>query len=1365
MTCNINSPIGDIAEAVNKNITDFIKKPETLNDVKDTFDFLNSILEYKVINKEQLKNKKLAGIEDQIRIINIKGTDVNLEETFTAEGKLKFIQKKGVEKAKEIQAKEESVFKKDTGTLIHKGIELLLPYMIKEKYSNNFVLPKHMVAKSLNDIKNETGLSDQRITELLQMVDALLKQSVDIQKNIDPKGKMLISSEQKLLNNNKTAGTADLVVVYSNLNYSHYDFKTVYPNKYYLDKSGNIKDHNYLPFYKYDDWNLQIPKSNSALSNVVKLNKQIHSRIIPIQVTEVIENDKPTGRIQSIKTFVNNKDYLSQIPIQEQTHIEILDEQIRKLNALKTNAQIELDKKPEYSKQIELKAKIQTLTNAINKIIVDKDISILVDDYTKLIKSFSKIEDDVVVGLKAKLTDKTQEDYIDNLDYLNNLLSEIKAFKTVLTVSQMYYKEIGLSEKDTKEYLSKIKVLSNNIDILAVKLQEESFTRTNLDPEAVSKITAVGKLSLMFDRFSQINHPIFIEAKRLLDVANAKKQVALGKFKEELSKITKDLEKWGVKNGLKGFEIFDKLIDTNTGNLYGKYSKEFIKNRDKALQDKDAKFMSKYYIKKENADEIFKKNLKRHIDNNNLDEKNAKDKKKIDEWIEQNNPNAMLFNSRYFSIYYEINPKEEESIYSNEYRYIKSQPELMAYYNFWTKNMRNFRWELGFGKDYNELPDNFVPWIRADIVEQFFTNGLSASLANFQRSITSIFDIQDDNTIKGNAYNTINKSNPETGEEIYSIPQLFLSPLKNKDGLIDKTLKSYDLSKSLYLFAEMAYNYQYMSEIEGNVNALSQMVQTQGVVLENKDGKIVKTLGNAYSKVTGAQLDEAQAFKALVNYQMYGLRYQDKILSDKAKNIIQTAKQFQVAQQLAFSPITQTSAYFAAKANTFFEGVKNYYYTKEQYNNSVKIWTDLSTVGKYIKFTGEGLVSSITGDSNIDAIKYRALLNFINPVNKSKEHLASELGSNDIKNLLDKDLGFLGFRKGSEKLDIIIFLSLLQNYGMSSDGKFMRLESLKKIEPEGKSLLDSVKVVNEKLVIPGIVDEKGDVNFENFVKVKNLISSVSAGIKGEMTNEDINVANTTLLGSILMTYKNWLPSLIKERYGSTAYNPTTNTITIGKTNALWLNDISNLSPESRNVLGILKHSLVLSSKLLLDIGTFGYFKQFKVNEERAVQLLQEFKNKHPNNKEIQNYSLDDYIAYMQGQIRSQIVELRMYTFFLLGIMLLGADWDDDDQADAKETYLGRTAFRLMNRVTRELGFFYGSDALETFSKSSIPVTSLLFDFGKFLSNTVDVAVEDITGEEDKRDKTPRFYYFSKLFPGHKILNAIETFEQDEKRDK
>ena len=348
---------------------------------------------------------------------------------------------------------------------------------------------------------------------------------------------------------------------------------------------------------------------------------------------------------------------------------------------------------------------------------------------------------------------------------------------------------------------------------------------------------------------------------------------------------------------------------------------------------------------------------------------------------------------------------------------------------------------------------------------------------------------------------------------------------------------------------------------------------------------------------------------------------------------------------------------------------------------------------------------------------------------------------------------------------MIIFLSLMQNYGMSSDGKFIQLESLKKIEPEAKSLLNSIKVVNEKLVIPGIIDEKGDVNFDNFVKVKNLISSVSAGIKGEMTSEDMNVANTTLTGSLLMTYKNWLPTLIKERYGNTNYNPTTNTITIGKSNALWLNDIGNLSPESRNVLGILKHTLVISSKLLLDISTFGYFKQFKVNEERAAQLLQAFKNKHPGNKEIQNYSLDDYIRYMQGQIRSQIVELRMYSIFLMGLMLLGADWDDDDKPDYKETYLGRTMFRLTNRVTRELGFFYGSDALETFSKSSIPVTGLLFDFGKFLSNTVDVAVEDITGEEDKRDKSPRFYYFSKLFPGNKLLSVIETFEQDQKKEK
>ena len=119
--------------------------------------------------------------------------------------------------------------------------------------------------------------------------------------------------------------------------------------------------------------------------------------------------------------------------------------------------------------------------------------------------------------------------------------------------------------------------------------------------------------------------------------------------------------------------------------------------------------MSKYFIKKANADETFKKNRKRYIDESNLDEKNAKDKKKIDEWVEKNSPEALMFNPSFYRIYYELNPKEEETIYSNEYKYIKSQPELLEYYNFWTKSMRNFRWELGFGKDYDELPDNFVP--------------------------------------------------------------------------------------------------------------------------------------------------------------------------------------------------------------------------------------------------------------------------------------------------------------------------------------------------------------------------------------------------------------------------------------------------------------------------------------------------------------------------------------------------------------------------------------------------------------------------------------------------------------------------------
>ena len=379
--------------------------------------------------------------------------------------------------------------------------------------------------------------------------------------------------------------------------------------------------------------------------------------------------------------------------------------------------------------------------------------------------------------------------------------------------------------------------------------------------------------------------------------------------------------------------------------------------------------------------------------------------------------------------------------------------------------------------------------------------------------------------------------------------------------------------------------------------------------------------------------------------------------------------------------------------------------------------------------------------------------------------MSTELGSNNIKNLLDKDLGFIGFRKGSEKIDTIIFLSMMQNYGINKEGKLGRLESLKKTDKDVKSLLDSIEVVNDKLVIPGIINEKGEVNYENYSRMRNQVINVSAGIKGEMNEQDINSVNTTLIGNMLMTYKNWLPSLIKERYGNTKYDPTTKSIKIGKANALWLNDLGNLKPEQRNILGLASHVGKQMGKLVLDIATFGYLKQFKVNEQRAAQLLQAYKDKYPNIKEIQDYTLDDYIEYMQGQIRSQVVELRVYAGFIALLALLGGDWDDDGDKDYKETYMGRTIFRTMNRVHRELGFFYGSDALEMVSKNSIPVFSLLFDGMDLVAQVFDESRDAIAGENSKNDQRDISTAFLRMFPGiNKAGQTIEIFDKDKKRD-
>jgi hypothetical protein len=678
-------------------------------------------------------------------------------------------------------------------------------------------------------------------------------------------------------------------------------------------------------------------------------------------------------------------------------------------------------------------------------------------------------------------------------------------------------------------------------------------------------------------------------------------------------------------------------------------------------------------------------------------------------------------------MYYEIKPEVREEIYSPEFKRINSTPALKRYYDFWIDSMKEFRGLFGIYNDYTEIPKNFIPNFRADLVENMFRDGFMK--ATWEHIVSAFTATQDDTTfgeVSIDSYQDVN-----TGEILTQIPKWGIQKIRNKNGYIDNGLKSYDLTKVLYTFAEVAYNYDSMSKIEADMDILSMMIAQEGVIQKTQNGKVITTLSGQYSKLTGNQLDVVSAFKQHVLYSLYGVKDQTKMNKDTAKTLM-TLNQMYVFSKLALSPVTQAAASLSAKVNQYYEGVKGHYFNKSQKREAEK------DIAKILTDKGE-LV--------------RAALGYFEFSGKSTSIMATELPSNKILNLSQRGLAMIGFRKGSEWLANTNGLAMLRNYGIDEQGNVRRLAITK-----GKSLYERMSIKNGEFNIEGLT-------LDGYTQFRNTVIQVSRSINGELSDADGRIIQMNVYGKMFMTFKSWLPDLVRERFSSVSYRGISDEVVIGRLNAIWKN--TNITAEDKKWYTIIAEILLNSLKLLTDIATFGIHDKFKLklNEERVIQLLNDFKAQNPNNEKIQAYSVEDFREYMQGQIRAGVTELRTYLTFVALVLAFGADWDDDGEPEWKNNLATRAAYRTINRVRRELGFFYGSEGVSILTKNSVPLSGALVDLINLTSNTFDEARDDIFGENSPYEKADRFHYTFKLIPGARsfidLLVLDETAEGKE----
>jgi hypothetical protein len=1317
-TCDINMSGSQLADIIRNHMAAnlFSGKAETQQEAINRMQLFDRLLESKELGDRRGYGVKGISIDQAL-----------IEETFTTEGSKKFERKKGTAKAKEINENPFSIAQRDTGTYLHKTLEDIIGTLATSIYKDK-VLIRDGSYKSIKELRAESKLSEEQFNTLYKTAERLIKDSIETQKQKDPTGKVYIAPEQRLMASTKLAGTADLIFLYSDVTADHYDYKSMSPkgdSVRYIDGKQTITSAGWIPYYKYEDWNLQLPKTTHALENVIGINRVERSRIVPMQLQLESKDGKPTGKIRQLETFATANEFLSQIPIKETTTDTELNKRLNYLTTLKNNFAIELGESGTSRERKEyLRERINKLTRAINSIIVDKDVKNLVDDYTAVIRKYASFDNKRFPALKnisdQKIDDKTNINYLELQEH-RELLQELTLISSIIGASYEFYDRMDITDEEYAKYRGQIERLQNNISILVNQLQNELFKRVSLTDTSLEEIekgdNPINAVSKLFNTFGEIQHPVFREAFDKISLAESKAKVDLQNFKEELNTAAVELENYGKSIGLGLLKVYDKLINKETGRLYAMHSSGFYETLKLAMENRNPEFIDKHFKLKEDAEKRHTEWVLSIINKRGLTKDNTKEINKI---IEANKLEDVKFDSNNFYRYYELKPEIKQSlsseIYSPEYIEIQKTPALKNYYEFWTTSMRKFRKLTGMNNDFNALPDNFIPYFRAGLIEQMFQGGLPKAM--FEKFM-SIFREQGDNSEFGYMAELAKRRNVLTNEVEHDIPLFGLHPLYNKEGVLDNQLKSYDLTNVLYTFADAAFNYNHYKAIEAEITVLGDMVQHFGVKSVESNGKIRKTLGDAYTKLTGQQLEEYRLYLNMIKFHVYGIKEQGDVINKDITNTLSKLNNMQRYNKMAWDPIIQASASLSSKVMSYYEGVKGHYYTTKMMGKSEKL-----LVQTFTDKEGEGKLVT-------------AVLQYFEFDGKHSSIKASELPSNSLISLAKRGLAFIGFRKGSEWIDNSIGLSMMQNYGIDANGRLKRLKMLPK---DSKSLLELSSIKDGKLEIQGLTIE----GYNWFV---NAVRGVSRTIKGELSENDQRAINFTILGKLGMTYKNWLPDLYKEHFNGVKYNNYTDTVTIGRINAIYENLKDD---ESKKFLLLNQAAWIGLGKLALDVPlsmlTLGKVRISKANEGRARALFEKFKSDNLYDKRIQEYTYEEFLDYYNGQIKAGVAELSvLLTMILLG-MLAGGDWDDDGKKDYQQYLALNWTYRTLNRVKRELGFFYGSEGFDILFQTSFPVTSVALDGKKAIINFIDEAYHDIAGIDDNKDRTGYFHYTSKQIP-------------------
>ena len=1250
-----------------------------------------------------------------------------------------------IDEIEQIRSRPKSVKSREAGTALHATGQKLMELFASKMDGVNLVdlldegtTPRTVSSRA--EILKESGLTEPMFQKFEAHVKSLLDDIVKVQKEINDSESVDLMTEVRLFDpTTDTAGTVDILFLFSDNTAAIYDYKFMSPSteSAIVELEKGAPKLVALPYTekKLENFDSQIAFYSKVLRDQYGVADIKRSRIIPAHIdfkwVKGTPNEISTFNIgEEDNAFLRHRAVTEELSDYEDVNRKLQDiyKRIEKLKGKRGTKAI--------SERMFLQETAQELLMQGNFANVLLTINDTVDTINKNID----------------INDKTNINYI-TFNELMHYRDVLSIFQDIEDATIRMRNDLQSSKKNVEEIEDNIKsmdsIVSNAMETLNAKLKERFDTESRLQTDYSGTETGT------FDnlrRMDLIDNPWFKEAKNLINVADRKTFLDTETLRQKWVALENSINEWG--NGDSSL-AYNRLIKDTGKQLFlvPMFKSEFREEVAEKITDKEntvknvAWMKERFQIKegaKEKYDELLRAKIKDlKVTATNKESYNASLKRFKNQYDVFSNDNAWL--SRSYFRFLELKPEYAEKVWSDEYAFLneKGNEPLLNYYNEWKAQIREFKDILEIEHDI-KLSENMIPSLRAGLVEKIAIGEVSKDLVTDWVSRGFVIKEDEDDRSGGTKENTV--------------PLPGVRPLVNTKGEVVSDLVSKDLTRSMYLFGSGVYNYINKSNIESRILYMRSRLAASQEIDISKEGLAARKKNGAFSKkpVTPGTL---KLFDDFVDIFIYGSTYTGKdfeIFGVNGKKLSDTLNQVTTINTISFPVRLATAARLAGAAGTVIEAAGGKYYSFENLGQAGQL---------FLK----------------DKDTYMAIADYFDlHAEEHTEHKERRLRSKFLNKWLDMSFLFEPLGLFDRQIDRNIGIAMLYNSGLDSKGELKRLSQL----PEGTpNIIDSLKGKIVKDAEGRMSIAPGALPIQTEVDVQQRAKRLTARVKGAQGSDDMVVARTTILGSLVGKFKWFAPAILDAHFSNTRFDIYLDSSTEGRIRG-FLKSIKVPKDEIDERVGFMKMGLnfvqgmknALAQLTMLDDyvvsnqrrqkliakGKFGPKEKAKFEERRRLLNIEfEHEKNMSDDKAFKNIDFESYVEMRQSSVKQSIAELQVVGTLLLIYSLLSMEGDDDRKLYSRN-FATRKFMDILSRVLLETSFSINPMEFEKFNKSLIPAMSLVTRLGRILSNGIKETAE-LAGlrPEDRRDKTPLFHYTARSLPGgNQFARVFEISETD-----